>query len=68
MTARWYTVQRLNLEWGQISMLYIKGFGVVFKKLMIHVLENHEKENEQFIKEALKKFPFPGDIKNLSQK
>ena len=49
-------------------MLYIKGFGVVFKKLMIHVLENHEKENEQFIKEALKKFPFPGDIKNLSQK
>ena len=36
---------------------------------MIHVLEHQEKENEQFIKEVLKKFPFLGEwyIKTLAQ-
>ena len=52
MTARWYTVQNLNRK--------LFRFGVVVKKLMIHVLEDHEKEIEPFIKEALKKCSFLG--------
>ena len=42
------------------SIQHVKGYGVIDKKLVIHVLEDHKKEAEQLVKEALKKSPFPG--------
>ena len=39
---------------------YVKDFGVVDEKLMIHVLEGHKNIAEKCIEETLKKFLFPG--------
>ena len=40
---------------------YVKGFGVLGKRLTIHVLEDHEEEIEPCITEALEKHPFDGE-------
>lgn len=52
-------IQYLQNIWICFSIQYVKGFGVVDEKLAIHVLEDHEKEAEPLIKEALKKHSFP---------